>query len=391
MGTSQVANDAFRYDLVWGSFNANGDNDPATWRNANPRALVSRYYIMTEDNTVISGNNLAYWQQNHPDWILYACDSSGKPTKDLAYTPGVGFKDVVLNIHDQNVVNWQVQNLVNYVTQNRYNALAIDEVIFSDFLVGGNPAWGQSVNQSEYACGTWNANFTQFTKIYSGRNDPTWTKDAVNWIKTARQAANAKHLAVIVNHPAGTVGDPNEASLLSNVDVTMDESGFSDFGNPASTSYFLGTLNYMKYAQSLGKAFVAINIYEQDSMRVTTDHLEYSIATYLMGNEGSADLFTSTSNSEGAGYGSEQFYQEYGVDFGTPCGEMYKDVVSPDIYYRRFTHGLAVVNAGKTQAEPATLPSNHQYTDIDRGAVSNTVSVTPNDAYVLTTGGSGCQ
>ncbi|HUN29901.1 MAG TPA: hypothetical protein VMV65_08835, partial [Alphaproteobacteria bacterium] len=63
MSASQITSDAGRYDLVWGSF------DPQPWRAANPQALVSRYYIIEEDNTLTSGHNLQWWQQNHPDWI----------------------------------------------------------------------------------------------------------------------------------------------------------------------------------------------------------------------------------------------------------------------------------------------------------------------------------
>lgn len=396
MSTSQVASDAGRYDLVWGSFNNNGDNDPSTWRQ-NSNALVSRYYIITEDNTIISGNNLQYWQTNHPDWMLYACDSSGNPTRDLAYTPGDGFKDIALNIHNQAAVNWQVNSLVGYVLQNGYNTLALDEVIFSDFMVGGNPAWGQTKNNSEFACGTWDSTFTNFTKIYNGRNDPTWIADVLNWVQTAHNAAAQNGLKVIVNHPANSnINDPNENALLSNIDVTMNEAGFSDYGvNPTSTGYFTGTLRYMQHVQAQGKKFVLINKFNNDGGgRVSRAHLEYSIATYLIGNNGNADLFTVGPNGVGQGYGAEQYYQEYGINFGNPCpaGVLNGGVNNPDIYYRAYTNGLAIVNAGNTRTETMTLP-NHQYTDIENQTISgNTVSVNPNSAYVLTTnGGNGCQ
>src|SRR5579862_500810 len=94
MSSSQISADASRYDMVWGSFN------PGPWRSANSAALVGRYYIPEEDNSLLSGHTLAWWQQNHPDWMLYACTSSGTPTQDLAYVPGVGFNDVVLDIHN---------------------------------------------------------------------------------------------------------------------------------------------------------------------------------------------------------------------------------------------------------------------------------------------------
>lgn len=397
MSASQVANDAKRYDLVWGSFNANGDNDPLVWTQ-NSKALVSRYYIITEDNTIISGNNLQYWQTNHPDWMLYACDSNGNPTKDLAYTPGDGFKDIALNIHNQEAVKWQVNSLVSYVLQNGYNALALDEVIFSNFMWGGNPAWGQTVNKSEYACGTWDSTFTNFTKIYNGRNDATWTADVLNWIEMAHNAAVQHSLKVIVNHPANSnVNDGNENTLLSNIDATMDESGFSDYDanpTPPPTSFFVGTLRYMQHVQTQGKTFVLINKFNRDGGRVTPPHLEYSIATYLIGDNGNADLFTVGPNGAGQGYGTEQYYQEYGINFGTPCpaGVLNGGASSPDVYYRAYTNGLAIVNAGNTTTETATLPPNHHYTDIEGQPISgNTVSVNPHSAYVLTTGGNGCQ
>lgn len=396
MTTAQITADASRYDMVWGSFN------PQPWRSANPAALVGRYYIPEEDNTLISGHNLAWWQANHPDWMLYACDSSGNPTTDYAYVPGVGFPDVVLDIHNPNVINYQLrQSLLPYVVANGYNALSIDEIIFRDFLVGGNPKLGQTIKSGEYGCGIWEG--STFVKRYTGPTDPQWTADILNWIQTARSILKTDttygpyKLALIVNHPIGSITNTNEQTLLANIDVTMDETGFSDYGNyqNANLSHlFLTTVNYMRYAQQHAVGVMIIDKFASE-VSVTPDQLEYSIGTYLMGALKGADLFVVGANGAGYGYGAEQWHPEYTTPLGSECADMYGgasyDANNPQIYYRRYVRGLVVVNSGSLPLtyETATLP-NHPYTDIEGRPVTNPLKVNSNDAWVMTTAQNGC-
>lgn len=386
MGPSQIAADGSRYDTVWASF------DPQAWRSANSQALVSRYYIIEEDNYTISGHNLQWWQQNHPDWILYACDSSGNPTTDIAYSPGDGFPDVPLDFENPAVISYQIQSLISYATANDYNAVALDQVLFNDFMVGGNPELGQTVKSGEYACGYYNASGA-FVKLYSGPNDPQWTSDVLNWLQQAYAAAHAAGLDVMVNHGTGVVGSANEQTLLNNTDVDLDEAGFSDYGNyvnQTTGAILTQTYRYMEWAQSLGKAMVIIDRYTETSeSEPTPDQVEYSIATYLLANEGNAELYVNAENSAGTGYGSEQYHQEYATPIGAPCAAMYGgssySSSNPQIYYRRFAGGMVVVNAGSAAPESATLPANHTYTDIEGRTVTNPLTVNSNDAYVLTT------
>lgn len=380
MSASQIAADASRYDMVWASF------DPAPWRGGNPQALVSRYYITEEDNEPISGHNLQWWQQNHPDWILYACDSSGNPTTDIAYSPGDGFPDVPLDMHNPAVVQYQIQSLISYATANGYNAIALDNVDFTDIMQGGNPELGQTVKPGEYGCGIENQDGT-FTKIYQSTTDPTWTSDILNWVENARAAANSAGLALIVNHPIGATGNANEATLIRNIDVMLDESGYSDYGNYAP---FASTYTYAEWVESQGVGFTVIDRWTNNNQTApTSDQLEYSIATYLMANEGNEDLYVSANNSAGTGYGAEQYHQEYATPIGQPCAAMYGgssyDPSNPAIYYRRFAGGMAIVNASASTPEQAKLPTDHTYTDLEGRTVTNPLTVNADDAYVLTT------
>jgi hypothetical protein len=385
MSASQITADASRYDLVWASF------DPQPWRSSNPQALVSRYYIIEEDNTLISGHNLQWWQQNHPDWILYACTSNGTPTHDIAYSPGDGFADVPLNFHNPAVVQYQIGSLLSYIQANGYTALALDQVIFNDFMVGGNPELGQTENTSEYACGTWNNDGT-FNTVYSSTSDPTWTQDVLNWVNAAKASASPAY-AVIVNHPAISTVNANEQALMRMVDGEVEEPGFSDYGNyQTQPSYFLSVYKYMEWVQQQGIAFVDIDRFAVTGQTsVTSDQLEYSIGTYMMANEGNADLYVNADNGSGYGYGSEQYHQEYATLIGPPCSAMYQDAQNAQIYYRRFQNGMVVINSGGSGTENATLPTNHGYVDLEGRAVTNPLPVSPYDAWALTTvGGNGC-
>jgi hypothetical protein len=391
MSSSQISADASRYDAIWASF------DPQPWRSANPQMLVSRYYIPEEDSELISGHDLQWWQQNHPDWILYACDANGNPTQDLAYTPDDGFPDVPLDIHNPAVVQYQLQSLIAYAQANGYNAVAIDQVVFQDIMEGGNPEFGQTVKSGEWGCGVYGRNGA-FTKVYQSTTDPQWTADILNWVEQARSATSAAGLALIVNHPIGSITNPNEQTLVRNVDALVDEGGFSDYGNytsPSDSGVFGATYQYAEWLEGQGVGFIDIDRYAlSNETEPTSDQVEWSIATYLMANEGNEELYVNADNTASSGYGTEQYHQEYATPIGQPCSAMYGgsgyDPKNPQIYYRRFTGGMAVVNSGSSAPEEATLPANHAYTDIEGRPVTDPLAIDSADAYVLTTTGNGC-
>jgi hypothetical protein len=382
MTSAQIQNDAPHYDAVWGA------TFPNLWLGANPNIITSRYFIPQEDRSVLSGHDLNWWQSNHPDWILYACDSAGQPTHDYAYWSGVDKPDVPLDFHNPAVIDYQVRQLngANAVASGD-RALAIDQIIFEDAMIGGNPNFGQSVKRGEYACGVWQG--AKFVKRYTGLHDPAWTVDMVAFVKTARQilatdpALEPHHLKIVVNHPIGSMRDANEEALLSVIDGFVDERGYADYGryNSASdASLFAGTTPYLIALQKRGIAAFVINYFKDAA--VTPPQREYALAAYFMANEGGADIFITPSTG-----GTEENFPEYSVRLGTPC-EAYHG--GPHVYMRRYGGGLVVLNSGSLPAafESATLP-NHTYTDIDGRAVTSPLRVASNDGYVLTTS-NGC-
>ncbi len=385
--SSQSASDGPRYGVVWGARPGNAQN----W-NANTQTLVPAYYAPQETDMSYNawgdaGHNLAWWTANHPDWILYACTSSGTPTGTPAYIaqlPG----NIPLDIHNPAVVAYQVQAAGNYAVANHYSGLAFDEVLFTNVT-------GSGLGSGYYGCGIYE-NGT-FVRRYNGQGDSAWKSDTVAWVQAAHSILahdpilGPAHLKLIVNHPAGNISDPSEQAILQNTDADLDETGFSDYGNwHASSSLFKLTADWMRYAQAVGSAPLIIDKFSQTAP-VTSEQTEYSLATYLIGSEGGSGLFVGNSNS----YGAEQYLSQYQTSMGAPCGDYYGgptlDPNNPAIWYRKFANALVVVNGGSTTNEIAHLPTNHTYSDIMGRQISNPLSVASGDAYVLLANGNGCE
>ncbi len=387
ISSSQATSDASRYGVVWGA----RPGMASSWLGGNASMAASYYFPQETDLSFVSwggaGHTLAWWQANHPDWILYSCTANGTPTTIPAYV-GELPNNIPLDIHNPAVVDYQIHAAANYAIANGYNSLAVDEVLF--YNIGGVTA-----GTGAYGCGIYQNG--QFVRRYSGKRDAQWNADTVAWVKAAHSilktdATLAPHnLKLIVNHPAGYISDPNEQAILANVDADVDETGYSDYGQyKSSSSLFKLTLDWVRYAQAHGTAPLVVNKYYQ-SNAVTGTQVEFSIATYLMGNEGGEGLFTSNN----PGYGVEQYFPEYSVNYGTACGGYYggasTDPNNPQIWYRRYSNAVVVVNSGSSRAsEVATLPSGHTYRDLEGRPVSNPLTVANFDAYVLLTT-NGCQ
>lgn len=390
VSSTEAAADGPRYDVVWGARHGM----PASWRAKN-NALAATYYMPQETDASqtmwgAQGHNLNWWQANHPDWVLYTCTAAGTPTKTPAYIPQLP-DNVPLDIHNPAVVAYQVKLAANYAIANGYTGLAFDEVLFYNIT-------GESMGSGYYGCGIYKNGV--FTRRYTGRSDPAWTADTVAWVKAAHSILKTdavigpKNLKLVVNHPAANPANVNEQAILNNVDADLDEAGFSDYGSyKASTKsgLFHATVEWMLYAQAHGVSPLIVNKFDQ-STSITPEQLEYSIATYLMGNQGSARVFVGNQN----GYGAEQYHAEYAKNYGTPCGSMYGgasyDAANAQIYYRRFTNAIVVLNAGSLPrtSEVAHLPLNHTYTDLEKRVVTNPLNVASSDGYVLLTT-NGCQ
>lgn len=388
MTPSQIQQEAPYEDIVWGAF------QPSYWQQYHPGMIVSRYYMPFNDDSVASGHDLAWWQANHPDWILYACDQNNIPTHYVARADG--FPDVPLDIHNPQVIQYQMQNETPYLLANQYNALAADNITFKNYTGGPNVLVQQNTPPGDiygsdgwYGCGIWEG--SKFVKRYTtgyNKPDPNITADLVTWVKTVRTALNAKNLHFIVNHPIGSPSDPNEQAVVANVDAMAYEASFTGFDRWGAN--FPKIIQYMQFVQQHHVAYMDIDYFCENNgspckTTMTIPEKEFAIGSYELGNEGGAGLFMSPTDGEHYSY-----YPEFQTKLGSPCGEY--TTVATNTYARRFSGGYVVVNNDypNGSAHSVSLPA-HTYADMEKRAVSNPLTVNPRDGYVLTTSANGCQ
>ncbi len=371
--------DGWRYTSVWGARNNIGTH----WLDSNPSLKTGYYNALETDESSTGwgaiGHTLSWWQANHPDWVLYACTSSGAVTTMPAYVPGLA-SNVPLDVHNPAVVDYQVRLMANYAHQLGYKALSIDEATFWQADAGAG--------SGSYGCGIYQNG--SFVRRYTGVTDPNWAADVVQWVKIAHNILTTDPmistygLKLTVNHPANAL-TANETEFLSNVDADLDETGYIDYGRPVNGSTYAFRLrtDWATYAQQHGVA-VLMNA-NWANVSVGAPQLDYSVATYLMGNQQGESLFASPAT----GYGTEQWHSQYQANIGAPCGSYYQDSSSPSIYYRRFANAIVVVNGGSGSgtSQVAHLPSGHSYSDLFGRGVSS--SIPSNDGYVLMTS-NGC-
>lgn len=391
---SQIQSEAPYYDAVWASF------QPSAWTSApgSNVKILSRYVIPFEDMYLISGNTLSYFQANHPDWILHGCDANGNPQQQHYAWSGSGFQnDVPLNIHNPAVVQYQMNVIAGYLTANGYNAVAIDQVAFQNFLLSPNPVLeGQNYQPGWYGCGVYvNGSFQRVYGSPSGGDlnqpDPTFINDELNWVQTAKSTLGSMGIKVLVNHPpAGTTPTGNEVTLLNSVDGVIDENGFTNYGAYASDmpTLFTDTLTWVQDVQNMNKAVWVADYYcqgcgETSAAQLSPAQVDWALSTYAIANNGELGLYVAPQ-----GVGEYSYRSEFSEPYGAPCGS---STQNGNVYMRQFQNGLAVVNAS-TGSATATLPSGNTYSDIEgRGNVSGSLSLGPADGWMLLlSSGTGC-
>jgi hypothetical protein len=381
MSTAQIDAEAPHEDSIWGAFY------PQTWNSAHPGMITSRYMVPIEDDNMVSGHDLTWWQTNHPDWILYACKSDGTPTRDLAWS-GAHFPDVPLDFTNPAVIQYQIQQLmIPFLKANGYSALAADNTDLLNYLEGGNPEFGQPVNSGEYGCGTYDTS-GNFHRLFSGPfdspNDTAFVAAMVNWVKTASSYLHAAGLRLMINHPLyNPPTNPNEQAMIAAVDGMVDENGYTKYGQLLTTGNYASTLQWVEALQQSHVAVLVTDYFctgsacSDDINSLTPQQLDWALASYAIGNEGGEDVFISPHGGQVYSYRSE-----FSTTYGAPCGPYTQ--FSGYVYERKFQGALVIVNAN-TGSYSFTLPSGHTYRDIEGQTVSNPLMMPAASGYVLLT------
>jgi hypothetical protein len=334
---------------AWG----NDQGHVAAYRaSSNPKIVLSSYIPWTRDPDAT--HDLAYWNTQHPDWVVYACDRT---------TPVKEFTDpnLTLDISNPAVIAWQADSYGLPASQAGYDAIAADNFELSN-------AFG--------ACGVFRGG--QWVGLYSGPTDPKYTADALAWTALFRQKLQAfpRPLGLIPNFSLNglAANDPSVVALVSHVDAILDEAGYTRYGQgPATGSEWLAIESFVTYVQGQGKGYFSIN--QQAGATVDRPAIQWALASYLMSKEHASGIYVSGQQ----GYGADNYTPEYSAAIGTPCGAM--QPAAQGLYTRAFQHALAIVNP-TTSAASFTLPSG-AFTDLYGSPLTGNVPLAPTTGMVL--------
>lgn len=348
---------AARYDFVWGASTYN----VAAWRAGNPNIFLT-YYIPFDrdygtfiDNTAL--HNLAWWQANHPDWVLYRCDKK---------TPAYFGSDpnVPLDFSNAAVIAWQVQTYAEPASVFGYDGIAADNADLGNWTG---------------ACGVYrNGSWVQ---LYTGQrlDDPLWQNNVIYWLSQMQKALHA------LSHPLALIPNTSFADvpvtsslvqkLVSYVDGIGEEGGFTLQGNGYLTDGdWLQHMTFITSLQAQGKAYFSGNEFPS----VGEQEIQWALASYLMCKGHMEALAINRMQA----YGSANWYPEYGAQIGSPSGAMYQ---SQQVYWRSYTKGLVIVNPSSIQSYTITLPSGAHYVNLYGHSVGPTVSMPIHSGIVLLT------
>lgn len=353
-GISDPTAVASRYNFIWG---ANVEN-VAAWHRGNPHIFVTYYMPFQIDWGIFPNpntrHNLAYWKKVHPDWILYQCDHT---------TPAYDTEETPLNFADPAVVSWEIETYAKPASQAGYDGIAVDNL---------------TLGNSHHACGVYKQG--KWVQLYTGQlDDPVWRTSVIAWLAQMQQALHRlpHPLALIPNTAFDVVSpiNPQIQQLVKHVDGLLDEGGFTNFG---SNYYLTGDdwvqrIQLMVSMQKQHKPYFLIDLFPS----VGHKQIQWALASYLMGKDREASLFISTPD----GYGSGMFYAEYNAQVGTPLGPMYHD--AQYVYFRRYSHGLSIVNPSATVTYKIKLDASRSYRDLYGNAVSQIVTLPPQSGLVL--------
>jgi hypothetical protein len=342
---TDVATEASHSVFVWGA----GQPVSAYRASSNPKIVLSYYMPWAYDPDAT--HDLTYWKNLHPDWILYQCDMATP-----AYYSGTA--NMPLDISNPAVVAWQAQTIATPASAQGFDAIAADE-----FQLGG---WGGC---GIFQNGVWKQLYT------SGTGDPQADQDAVAWLHGFRTevGALAHPMGLIPNFQYGgmPLTDTTLIGVVANTDGILDECSFTDCsGGNLSGQDWTALVAFIEYVQTQGKAYMAIN----EANTVDDATVQWVLASYLMGKEHAAGVFTSGVQQ----YGIDLWRSEYGAAIGAPCAAMQS---TQGAYARSYKTGVAIVNPSASSVT-FTLPAG-TFTDLHGTVAGSTVTLGATSGIVL--------
>ncbi len=282
-----------RCEYVWGC------DTPAAldaWRASDASTVVSHYIPYGRDPN--ASHTTAWWQEHHPDYILYKCDR-----KTVARS--FGDRNMQLDFSNPEVVQWQLNGADNSFSVERIAQLGYDAIAADNFGFGNG--WE--------ACGAFRKG--KWVQLYNSTDAGklAFAEANVQWIQRfysgVKKIKSHKGVPMLLTPNWGIGGserwdDPNVLAVGNATDGALSECGFTGCASRLSTGFeWEQKVKFMLNLQAGGKAYMDNSYWGCNSTNMPAPHpkgwgvplamnhssISYILASYLMGKAQAASLY----------------------------------------------------------------------------------------------------
>jgi len=360
-GTSQadMLTYAGRVDFTWG----------ARYLDWQPADVLPSRYVQPE--IVYSHNpptdwqqyDLAWFQANHPDWIMYRNDRT---------TPAYGSGTwVPIDLTNPAVRSWHFTTIIQPHIDLGWPVIAMDGML----------AWNFTARAGHYdAAGAWVQQYTGATLDAQYADDKI---DYVQWVVGQLHAQGIAAAGNIFMHRAATAMEYEKSLLIAaELDIVIDEGGIVAHGlthgtNGMADQDWRDHYDYIRAISALGKAIAVVDETSvADGAAAPDSEVAYSVANYFLYKESGVMLYL------GSHYGPFLERDELDTDIGVAAEPPVE--LSSGAWRRQYSDGLTLVNPTATPGGvTVTLPAG-TYHDLSGATVTGSVHLDPVSGTVLT-------
>lgn len=335
--------------FIWGS------QEPT---NSAP-AVGSKYLPYARDPD--RSHTLEWYQQNHPDWVVYKSDR---------VTPAYGFVYARGNVMSIDITNAEVREFY----WNTYIRPAID---------GGYPMFAFDNVDLQNGAGR-SGHFDKsgkWVQQFSGeRIDDAYVAAVLDWIRylTTRLHAAGLGVAANITFPLGKPQlEPATRALIEMVDVWGDEQGFTHHSDAnISDAIWEQKFNFVRSVEGKRMHWAINETTTKQLSDAAPSQIDYAIANYYLYRE-RGSMLTVCGPQE---YGRFLDTPDMHIDLGHPLGPPVRE--SSGAWIRSYSKGMVVVNPYSKAAVKPNLPPG-VWIDSHGAEHTDRIEVGPVSSYLL--------
>jgi hypothetical protein len=338
-----------------------GKNVRYVWGSGQPTQPAgtqgSRYLPIVRDLNW-TDRPIAWWQANHPTWVLYKAD--GTPAFQS------GGNAVPLDVDNPDVRTWYWNTHVQPAIDAGYPMIALDNVV----------PWNWIAAKGVYA-----ADGTFVDKYTGDKDDAAYSATILNWLQYLTDQLHQAGIAVAGNiTPLGDTPYERAQSraAVGIVDLWLHEGGFTRArdANITDDEWAQTFQLYRDYAAT--KSIVDVGMATATHLAdANPAQLDWILANYFLVRE-SDTMLALVGRFE---YGMFLDSPLLDTDLGTASGAPVHD--ASGAWTRAYSNGFTIVDPSSTASATVTLPAG-DYVDPHGTAYSGSVTLAPNSGLVLT-------